>query len=367
MATKRMTKAKHFYVYAVINFEQRLAYIGSRGSVKPPLEDPYMGSYDKKSGFKPKKKLILSEHQSRKDAFEAERKWQMQFDVASSKLFVNKGIHIASGFSSFGRKRPPEEMLGIIKARSKSITLKNYKTGEIARFSSYSEAAKAAGASPSNIVGLVKKRNTVAGSFTLPETTSEQVEKALQKKKIKLKHVETGEIIEFDSHREAADFIGVTPGAVGCLAKGKIKSTGMFVLPHRDAEFIGSVKTEKSLSLQNVKTGEIKEFLSYAEAARFLKCSGQSVSDLVKGSYLRLKGYCIPGTDLSRENRGGQNKKSIKIMDILTEEIYVFESQTAAAKFIGCRQSNISRMVAGELRRVHGYTMAPETDSTDSQ
>ena len=74
-----MKEKNYNYVYAVVNFTQRLAYIGSRGSNKPPLEDPYMGSFKKGLKFFPNKKIILSEHVTRKEAYEAERKWQIKY------------------------------------------------------------------------------------------------------------------------------------------------------------------------------------------------------------------------------------------------------------------------------------------------
>lgn len=359
-------KAKYFYVYAVVNFEQRLAYIGSRGSVKPPEEDLYMGSYDKASRFTPLKKLILSNHSSRKEAFEAEREWQIKFNVSNSPLFVNKGIHTSSGFSTFGRKRPKEEMEGIKKALSKEVKLKNYKTQQIVEFNSYSEAAKAAKVSPSSIVAVVKGRQTIAGDYVMPATAEEQIKKALQKKSVAVKHIKTGEIFEFESYIKAANFIGVSAKCISHLVEGRIKFTGEFVRPDRNADFISKLGNSKQISLQNIKTREVAHFESLGAAARFLKCSSQSVSELAKGKSLRIKGYSLVGADLTKENRGGQNKKSIRIQNLLTNEISEFGSQRAAADFIGCAPSLVNRLANGGVRRVGEYSLAPNKDSPDS-
>lgn len=244
-------KAKYFYVYAVINFEQRLAYIGSRGSTKKPLEDHYMGSYDKNSNFQPKKKLILSTHNNREEAYEAEREWQIKFDVAKSNLFVNRGIHTSSGFSNYGRKFNQElcrqisernkeimnkpEMKKRLKDLSREVaiqfSIKNIKTGKVLTFESIKETARFLQVNPGDIYKLRKGRVSRLKEYCLPDT-----DLSIFNKTFVLEHKITRKRVQFNSRKDAAEFIGCHRSRIDGLLRGERKTVNKYFLVYENNE-----------------------------------------------------------------------------------------------------------------------------------
>jgi hypothetical protein len=306
METGKMTKTEYFYVYAVINFEQRLAYIGSRGSTKTPLEDSYMGSYDKKSGFIPQKKLVLSEHGSRKEAFEAEKEWQIKFNVAESPLFVNKGIVNALGFSSYGRRLNEEQRRKFreaLQVNAKPITLQN------------------------------------------PETL---------------------EVFEFSSITKAAEFLNCPITSVSNVVRGVSKSVRGYVIPGTDPATVGFAALSKSVTLKCMETGQILKFKSIKEAAEFAKCDRSGISKLIAGEILSSGRCTLPDSDTNKVGKRFHCKK-VRIKNKETEEVFEFHSQTEAAKFLGCWKTGVSKLVKKKIKQLKGYVLAPEPDSTDSQ
>lgn len=300
-----MSEAKYFYVYAVVNFEQRLAYIGSRGSVCPPCEDGYMGSYNKKSGFTPKKKLILSEHSSRMEAFESEREWQIKFDVVKSPLFVNRGIVNALGFSSYGRR--------------------------------------------------------------LNEEQRKKFREALQvnAKPIALQNPETFEIFEFTSITRAAEFLNCPITSVSNVVRGLSKSVRGYIIPGTDPSKVGFAALNKSVTLKCMETGKILEFGSLKEAAEYAKCDRSSISKLIACEILSAGKVTLPNTNPDTVGIRRRCKK-VKIMNKETKEIVEFFSQTEAAKFLGCWKTGVCKLVKKEIKQLKGYVLAPEPDLIDS-
>lgn len=282
---------KYFYVYAVVNFDQRLAYIGSRGSTLPPLEDAYMGSYAKDSNFRPVKKIILSEHQNRAEAFEAEREWQIKFNVAKSTLFVNKGIVHCNGFSAFGRVMPKEERERRKLLNRKPVSLKDAKSEKILQFESQSAAAEFIGCSVKNVNNLVRRRTKSIGNYTLPETDIKSTGVNALKRPVVLKWIETGEILRFDSVGDAAKFAKCDYTGISKLLSCNILSAGGFTLPEYDINKIGYNRFKKPVKIQNIETGEVLEFQSYTEASKFLKCWKTGVHKLANKQIKSLKGY----------------------------------------------------------------------------
>lgn len=293
------SKRLYFYVYAVVNFEQKLAYIGSRGSEIPPIEDAYMGSYSRDSDFWPTKKIILSEHKNRTEAFEAEREWQIKFDVAKSPLFVNKGIVHCNGFSAFGRIMPEEEKIRRKLLNTKPVSLKDMETGEILRFDSQSLAAEFIGCSVKNVNNLVKGRSKSLRNYTLPETSVEATGVNALKRSVVLKWIKTGEIIEFNSVGDAAKFAKCDYTGISKLLSGVILSSGGFTLPDQDISGVGSNRIKRRIQIQNIRTGKILEFSSYTEASKFLGCWKTGVHKLANKQIKSLKGYRLAsGADL---------------------------------------------------------------------
>lgn len=390
MATKKMSKAKYFYVYAVINFEQRLAYIGSRGSKRPPLEDSYMGSYSKKIEFNPTKKLILSEHATREEAYKAEQMWQVKFDVAKSPLFVNRGILTSSGFSNYGKRLSEEEKRKIsarskalmqdenrrkqkreeMKHRAKPLSLKNIETGELLEFESLLAASRALGISNTQLSMLGRGAYKRTGNYCLSSTNLEDLDTS-----IKLKYAKTGEIFTFKNQVEAAEKIGTSSGVISRLmSKEKISIKG-YCLPETDSSLVKPYK--KAIKLMNSFTGEVKEFNKLTDAAQDLGVNHSALSGLLNGRLRSCAGHVLfkdenQNNEVLRENIEIAKKKiskpkNIRLLDTLKNEILNFSSQSEAARYIGCSPSNISCLNTGRYSRVQHYVLAPEPDSTDSR
>lgn len=297
-----MKEKKYNYVYAVVNFDQRLAYIGSRGSNKPPLSDSYMGSFKKGLKFEPNKKIILSEHATRKEAYEAEREWQIKYDVAKNSLFVNRGILTSSGFSNAGKTG------GIGSMRGKTQT----------------ETAKK------------KIRNKMRHRF----------------KSINVKNIDTGEVFKFDSIGRAARELGVSAAQLSCLLKGEYKRTRNYCLESTDIN-IFKVK----FVLKNSSTGELVEANSQSELARKIKANSGEICRIFNGSRLSVRGYCLPETDAELLSI---KKRIIKLFNTSTKKIEEFKGVNDAGIKIGVSHSLVSMVLSGKRHRAGEYVLPPQ-------
>jgi hypothetical protein len=296
-----MKEKKYNYVYAVINFDQRLAYIGSRGSNKPPLEDSYMGSFKKDSKFVPVKKIILSEHPARKEAYDAEREWQIRFNVAKSKLFVNRGILTSSGFSNAG-----------------------------------------------NIGGIGHMKGK-----THTEETKRQIRNKMKSrfKSVTVKNIDTGEVFSFDSIGQASRELKISSTQLTFLLQGKYKRTHNYCLENTDT----SVFKTKFI-LKNSTTGELVEAISQVEMANKIGAGSGSVSSVFSGLRLSVKGYCLPETDVSLL---GIKNRTIKLFNTCTKTVEEFKGVTSAAKKIGVSHSLVSMVLKGKRMQAGNYVLCP--------
>lgn len=76
-------------------------YIGVRSCDCLPEEDLYFGSYSDPT-FEPTQKIILSTHETREEANQAEVKLHKFFNVGLNNHFANKANQTASGFTTYG-------------------------------------------------------------------------------------------------------------------------------------------------------------------------------------------------------------------------------------------------------------------------
>lgn len=305
MRNKR--KASHFYVYAVVNFEQRLAYIGSRGSVMAPLEDSYMGSYDKSSKFKPEKKIVLSEHKTRAEAYEAEREWQLKFNVADSTLFVNKGIHTSSGFSMYGRKLSDEHKAKL------SIKFKN------------------------RVLSEEQKRKISA---------SRKGMKFTEQHKKKLSEVNKG--------KKLSEY---------AKAQLRLANTGRKMSDKCKEKFERHNKNQaKPVSIKNAFTGELYFFETTAAASRFIGCNRSSIIQLRQQKTNSVKGYIeYHGLDdetekirikQAKENTGRFDPKKIKIFDNVCKKVLTFKSHCEAAKQLKICEQSVNALAKKSIKKI---------------
>lgn len=304
-----MKEKKHNYVYAVINFEQRLAYIGSRGSNMPPLVDSYMGSFKKGIKFTPNKKIILSEHLTRKEAYEAEREWQLKYDVAKSSLFVNRGILTSSGFSNAGK------VGGISSMRGKKHTAETKK----------------------------KIREKLKHRF----------------KNINIKDIGAGEVFRFDSLGQAARELNIPQAALSLLLSGVYKKTHGYCLESTDANIF-----KTNFTLKNVNTGELIEASTQSEMARKIGATSGEVFRLFNKQRFSVKGHCLTDTDIKLLSL---KKRTINLLNTSTGQIEEFKGIVAAATGIGVSHSLVSMVLSGKRLRAKEYVLPPKlTAAQDS-
>lgn len=91
---------KSVFFYTYYSYEETpggRGYIGSRGSVRPPLEDMYFGSF-RDPEFRPTKKIILGVYKSRVEAYMAEVSLHTLFNVDKSEHFANRSKAKPGGF-----------------------------------------------------------------------------------------------------------------------------------------------------------------------------------------------------------------------------------------------------------------------------
>jgi hypothetical protein len=295
-----MKEKKYNYVYAVVNFEQRLAYIGSRGANVSPSVDNYMGSFKKGIEFTPNKKIILSEHLTRKEAYEAEREWQLKYDVAKSSLFVNRGILTSSGFSNAGKVGGISSMRGKthtveakkqirekMRHRFKSINIKKIDTGEVFKFDSIGQASRELGVSNAQLSFLLSGAYKRTHNYCLEST-----DVSIFKTKFILKNASTGELVEATSREEMVRKIGSNSGEVSRVLNGVRLSTHGYCLPDTDIKLLG-IKN-RAIKLFNTSTGQIEEFKGVVLAAKKIGVSSSLVSMVLSGKRLRAKEYVLP-------------------------------------------------------------------------
>jgi len=77
-------------------------YIGVRSCDCSPEEDLYLGSYTDQT-FEPTHKIILSTHETREEATQAEVDLHEFFNVSTNNHFANKANQTAAGFDYSGR------------------------------------------------------------------------------------------------------------------------------------------------------------------------------------------------------------------------------------------------------------------------
>ncbi len=103
---------EYHYTYLLICKETQQKYIGVRTSRVLPIEDKYLSSSRTVSAMLKQgytfDKHILSLFDSRTQAQEHEIELHKKYDVARSEEYLNKSVHVSSGFSIAGTKLSEE-------------------------------------------------------------------------------------------------------------------------------------------------------------------------------------------------------------------------------------------------------------------
>lgn len=92
-------------------------YIGVRSCDCSPEEDLYLGSYTDQT-FEPTHKIILSTHETREEATQAEIDLHEFFNVSSNNHFANKANQTSASFYYVPDEKAKEKLSQLAKART---------------------------------------------------------------------------------------------------------------------------------------------------------------------------------------------------------------------------------------------------------
>ena len=99
---------------------------------------------------------------------------------------------------------------------------------------------------------------------------------------------------------------------------------------------------QQPVLLNNIETGDKKEFVSMTDAAKYLNVSRARLwYFLHKAGDETLKGYSISKLD-NLENKVTRGTKGIEVTDLETNEVTIYPSFTLAAEALNISQSSIS-------------------------
>lgn len=166
---------------------------------------------------------------------------------------------------------------------------------------------------------------------------------------------ETKEILEFSSMTEAGKYLGISRVSVSKYLLNNIPYKEYTIsvkhpsLINKEITQVFSVNdtklSQQPLLLTNRETGDIKEFSSITQAAKFLDISRGRLwyffTNRVDIGNETLKGYTISKIENS-QNIIHRKTKKIEVTDIDTNEVTTYSSFTLAGKALGVPQSSIS-------------------------
>lgn len=125
-----------------------------------------------------------------------------------------------------------------------------------------------------------------------------------------------------------------------------------------DENSVKIYKHRRTFDLENIKTGEIIHFESLGLAAKFLKTSVQNLSYLLHGKNLYVKKiWKLAGITPVHKLSNFFTIKNIK-----TGELFDFNSQRECAKFIGCDKTTIVNLKNKKINHIKQMWVLPETD-----
>lgn len=127
-------------------------------------------------------------------------------------------------------------------------------------------------------------------------------------------------------------------------------------------EDIEAANQKRRMTIKAVKisTGEVLEFRSQVDAARYLGISSSSISDVICGKKTNASGWYFYPSDKEltidlNSYRYSRHYAPIRAIDIETGETFMFRGQTEAALELGMSISSISMVLSGKMRFAKGY------------
>ena len=173
------------------------------------------------------------------------------------------------------------------------------------------------------------------------------------RKPVLVTDVETGDIKEFISLTEAGEYLGVSRVTVGkYLLKGtyyknyKISSSNSNLNETSVSNNTVS-SSQQAVLLNNVETGDIKEFVSMSDAAKYLDVSRARLWYFLNKTEKNetLKGYSVSKLD-NIDTKATRKTKELEVTDLETNKVTIYPSFTLAAKDLNISTSSISVYLA---------------------
>lgn len=218
-------------------------YIGSRSCKCLPKEDTkYFGSYKDKS-FKPQQKIILKVFRSREEAFKHEIYLRFILDVAVSNTFANRARVTTTGFTWAGQHHSKETI----------------------------------------------ERLRIA-SRNMSEETKEKIRQKNKNKKLSPWHLERLKLANTGRKHSLATKEKIKAKALG---KRMSKETRRKIGVYNKDKWINRPDQSKVVVLQNIKTKEIKSFVSQKEAVRVLALHQAAVNRVALGKQYSTGGWIL--------------------------------------------------------------------------
>jgi len=129
------------------------------------------------------------------------------------------------------------------------------------------------------------------------------------------------------------------------------------------------VMNSKSITLKNIKTGEIFTFQSHKKAAEFLKCDVSYIGSLAKGKYKHIKRtFVLPETNNIKPVKIIRSKsfllkryKPIKLYDNIKKEYLQFTSQKAVSVKLNVSTGDVTVLKKNIIKSIKSgrYSMLP--------
>jgi predicted GIY-YIG superfamily endonuclease len=173
-----------------------------------------------------------------------------------------------------------------------------------------------------------------------------------------LKNIKTGEILNFKSQLEAANFLNVDKSTVSYLVKGKRKHiSGTWTLVDTDIDDLIINPRKRGYIIDNPKNyfklydTHLKKYITYksvTDCANKIKSDTTSVSMLRRGKLLSL----IKGRYRLSKKSSSQYKKT-KIIDLLTNTIKEYNTRAEFCKEYGISSSMASTLATGKCKMIY--------------
>lgn len=170
------------------------------------------------------------------------------------------------------------------------------------------------------------------------------------RKSVIVTDTETGNIKEFLSLTEAGEYLGISRITVAkYLSKGTVYNKYKISSPNassNETQLSSNVTTlPQPVLLNNIETGDKKEFVSMTEAAKYLNVSRARLWYFIrKTGFARdetLKGYSVSKLE-NLENKVTRSTKGIEVIDLETNEVTIYPSFTLAAEALNISPASIS-------------------------